>query len=375
MTTLEIAIITDRAAWNNALAALALAAPNAHILQTWEWGELKRMTTGWQPIRFAYKRDGQIAALASVGVRTAFRLFKVMYVPKGPVLAYADAALLGAVLEHLEMFARRQGAVWLKIDPDVIDGTGIPGQPDEQPDTVGGAVKALLHQRRWQFSPDQVQFRNTLVIDLARSTDQLLAAMSQNTRRKVRAAEREGVTIRVGSAADLPLLYDLYRVTGERDHFLIRPFSYYELAWKTFMEAGLAHPLIAEKDGVPIAMVILFHFGATCWYFYGASSNQHRDAMPNYLLQWHAMQWAKAHGYTLYDLWGAPNTFDETDSMWGVFMFKQGFRGQVVRHIGAWDYAPYPPLYALYTQVMPRLLRRMRAARGAAVENHDESTG
>jgi lipid II:glycine glycyltransferase (peptidoglycan interpeptide bridge formation enzyme) len=109
--------------------------------------------------------------------------------------------------------------------------------------------------------------------------------------------------------------------------------------------------------------VILFHFGRTCWYFYGASSNQARDRMPNYLLQWEAMRWAKARGYAVYDLWGAPNLFDEADSMFGVYNFKRGFRGTVTRHIGAWDYAPSPLLYRAYTKAWPRLLSTLRRAR------------
>ncbi|MGV2434905.1 MAG UNVERIFIED_CONTAM: GNAT family N-acetyltransferase [Anaerolineae bacterium] len=72
-------------------------------------------------------------------------------------------------------------------------------------------------------------------------------------------------------------MYDLYRTTSERDGFLIRPLDYYRQAWQQFMERGLAQPLIAEHAGTPIAHVILYHFGKTCWYFYGASSNDERN--------------------------------------------------------------------------------------------------
>jgi lipid II:glycine glycyltransferase (peptidoglycan interpeptide bridge formation enzyme) len=85
--------------------------------------------------------------------------------------------------------------------------------------------------------------------------------------------------------------------------------------------------------------------------------------MPNYLLQWEAMRWAKAHGYTIYDMWGAPNEFLESDNMWGVYQFKRGFRGTVTRHIGAWDYAPYPLLYKAYTELYPRLITWLRGRR------------
>lgn len=352
---LTIEHIGQRDQWNGALQKL----PYAHVLQSWEWGEFKRATTGWQPVRLAFKRGSEIVAMASVGVRRVGPL-KVIYISKGPALAYDDAALIPDVIEALEQFARRQFAIWLKIDPDVLAGTGVPGEADEKTDPTGQAVLALLKSRGWHFSDDQVQFRNTITLDLTRTEEALLAQMSQNTRRKVRTAEKKGVTVRVGTAADLSVLYDLYRTTGERDHFLIRPPAYYQQAWRLFMEAGLAHALIAEFEGQPIAHVILFHFGRKCWYFYGASANAERERMPNYLLQWEAMKWAKAQGYAEYDMWGAPDVFDETDSMWGVYEFKRGFRGTVTRYIGAWDYAPFASLYTVYTQLWPRIMGWMK---------------
>ena len=348
--------IADRAAWNDALRRF----PNAHILQSWEWGEFKRVTTGWQPLRLAFiTRDGAAAALASVGERRVGP-FSVMYAPKGPVFDYTDAETAAAVLSYLERLAQRRGAVWLKIDPDVIASTGVPGDPDDIPYRPGQQFEQTLRARGWRFSADQPQFRNTIVIDLAASEDELLAQMSQNTRRKIRTAEKKGVTIRPGTPADLDTLYALYETTARRDRFIIRPLAYYRQAWGAFMAAGLAHALIAEVEGAPVAHVILFRFGRTCWYFYGASANEHRERMPNYLLQWEALRWAKAQGCARYDLWGAPDVFDESDSMWGVYEFKRGFRGTVTRHIGAWDYAPAPPLYRAYTQMWPRALAWMK---------------
>lgn len=351
--------IHNRTEWNDIVRAL----PYAHILQSWEWGEFKRVTTGWTPHRIAFERDGRIVAAASVGVRRIPHHragLAVMYAPKAPILDYADTDLAASVLDHLQNMARRSGAIWLKIDPDVRVGRGVPGEADEMPDPVGVNLTDTLKSRGWRFSADQVQFRNTVCIDLTQSEDAILATMGQSTRRKIRIAEREGVTIRAGTAADIPLLYDLYKVTGARDNFLIRPPDYYAQAWRAFIDAGLAHPLIAEFEGRAIAHVILFHFARTCWYFYGASSDESRDKMPNYLLQWTAIQWAKANGYATYDFWGAPDEFIESDSMWGVYQFKRGFHGTVVRHIGAWDYAPFPLLYRAYADLMPRVMARLR---------------
>ncbi len=355
---MNITPVTSPTDWNTTLRTL----PYAHILQSWEWGEFKRETTGWQPLRLAFSRGADVVALASVGIRRVGPL-KVMYIPKGPALDYGDTALAAEVLGHLQTLARQQAAVWLKLDPDVVAATGVPGEDSDTPNAAGQAFMKLLRERGWRFSGDQVQFRNTITIDLRPDEDTLLAQMSQNTRRKVRTAEKKGVTVRPATAADLPTLYALYQVTGARDNFLIRPPDYYQHEWRYLMDAGLAHALIAEVDGQPIAHVILFHFGRKVWYFYGASANEHRERMPNYLLQWEAMRWAKAQGYTVYDLWGAPEVFDESDSMWGVYEFKRGFRGTVTRHIGAWDYTPYPLLYRGYTQLRPRVLAWLRSRR------------
>lgn len=356
--TLTVTEITDRDAWNTGAAGF----PSAHILQSWEWGEFKHVTTGWKPLRLAFNRDGQTVAMASIGVRKAGPL-KIMYAPKGPLMDYSDVELSRQVLDALEQVARRERAVTLKIDPDVPHMLGAPGEDDERPDPRGAAWQNLLARRGWVYSAEQIQFKNTIVIDLTPDEDTLLMRLSQNTRRKVRVAERAGVTVRPATEADLPILYQLYQETGRRDGFLTRPQTYYERAWRDFMRAGVGHALIAEAGGVEIAHVVLYAFGQTCWYFYGASRDLHRDKMPNYLLQWEAMRWAKAHGCTRYDLWGAPDVFDETDSMWGVYNFKRGFRGTVQRHIGAYDFAPNKLLYRAFTELLPRVRSLVRRAK------------
>jgi peptidoglycan pentaglycine glycine transferase (the first glycine) len=353
--------ITDPATWNAALRDL----PYAHILQTWEWGAFKQRETGWTPERLLFKdAEGEVVAAASVLTRRVGPL-RVMYVPKGPALDYRDPDLVQAVLDHLQQRARQSRAVWLKIDPDVIAGIGIPGgtDPDRPPhdDPTGQRVLDLLRGRGWRFSASQVQFRNTLTLDLTQDEDALLAGMNQGTRRKVHTGPKKGVSVRsADTPADLATLYDLYTVTGERQGFLIRPLDYYREAWARFIEAGLAHAFLAEWEGQPLAGLVLFHFGPKAWYFYGMSSNEQRDRMPTYLLQWEAIRWAKAHGYAIYDFWGAPDTLVESDPMWGVYRFKDGFGGTVVRHIGAWDYAPVPLLYWAYERLMPAVLGMMR---------------
>jgi peptidoglycan pentaglycine glycine transferase (the first glycine) len=355
------------AEWDTLIADL----PDLHFLQTWEWAQVKAKY-GWQPLPFVWKDHEKIVAAVMILKRTipiggfAARL-SVLYAPKGPLMNWDDPSLRKRVLDDLQSFAKRQGAIFLKLDPDVLLGTGIPGSEDETVHNDGQALESELTRRGWRFSDDQIQFRNTVLIDLTPSEDEMLARMKQKTRYNVRLAGRRGVELRIGTVDDLPMLYRMYAETSLRDGFVIRDESYYQTVWRTFMQPSTfdlqpkAELIIAEVDGEPVAAVWVFYFGQRAYYVYGMSRDAHREKMPTYLLQWEAMRRAKAAGCTAYDLWGAPEVFDESDSMWGVYRFKEGLGGQVVRTLGAWDYPARPLWYRLYTQVLPRILDIMRA--------------
>lgn len=347
--------------WNDAIAHL----PGAHILQTWQWGQFKAIT-GWQPLPVAWRdSQGQIRAAALVLERTALRRIipgglKILYVPRGPLADWHDLVLARQVIEDLEAFAKERGAIFIKIDPEIILGSGVPGSEDDRPDPGGQRVVAEMQARGWRFSQDQIQFRNTVWLDLSGDEAQWMARMKQKTRYNIRLARRKGVQVRAGSAVDFPLLYRMYAETSVRDGFVIRSEEYYDRLWRTFLEQGMAEPLIAQVDDQAVAGVFLFYFAGRAWYLYGMSRDAHREKMPNYLLQWEAMRRASERGCRLYDLWGAPDEFNENDSMWGVFRFKEGLGGSVIRTAGAWDFPARPLLYSLYTQVLPKILDVMR---------------
>lgn len=384
----------EAAAWNDLIAGL----PGPHLLQTWEWSRVKARY-GWEPKPYVWSKESNrsdmsdkmnkfdvsdiFAAAMVLKRRIPIRGFaarlNILYIPKGPLLDWSDEPLRKRVLDDLQSCAKRQGAIFLKIDPDVLLGTGVPERSPTSPDVGidnhqnndGQAVMSALKRRGWQFSSDQIQFRNTILIDLSPSEDELLARMKQKTRYNIRLADKKGVAVRVGKVGDLPMLYKMYAETSVRDGFVIRDEDYYRTVWQTFMEskAPACEPLIAEVSGEPVAAIFVFYFAGKAYYLYGMSREAHREKMPNYQLQWEAMRRAKAAGCSLYDLWGAPDVFDETDPMWGVFRFKEGLGGQVVRTLGAWDFTPKPLWYKMYSEVIPRVLDVMRA-RGKSRTRH-----
>lgn len=368
--------------WNSLITKL----PNPHFLQTYEWGQVKAKY-GWSPLYAAWDADGKWKVESDPNPLSSFQspvaaalIFKrqilrngfaarlsILYSPKGPLLDWTNESLRNRVLDDLQSFAKKQGAIFLKMDPDVVLGTGVPGGEEEVIDNNGQLVMKELKRRGWEYASDQIQFKNTVLIDLHPTEDELLAHMKQKTRYNIRLAEKKGVALRVGTPEDLSNLYKMYAETSVRDGFVIRNEEYYSTVWTLFMNSGepTCEPLIAAVDGEPVAAIFVFYFAGRAYYVYGMSRDKHREKMPTYLLQWEALKRAKAKGCTVYDLWGAPDVFDESDSMWGVYRFKEGLGGEVVRTLGAWDFAPSPLWYSLYSNVIPRVLDVMRS-RGKA---------
>ena len=365
--------------WNELISKL----PNPHFLQTYEWGQVKAKY-GWEPIYLVWDNEGKMkeekdmnnlssfvfqpAAAALVLKRQILRngfaaRLSVLYSPKGPLLDWANESLRNRVLNDLQSFAKKQGAIFLKCDPDVVLGTGVPDSEDAVVDNNGQFLMSELKRKGWGYSSDQIQFKNTVLIDLNPTEEEMLARMKQKTRYNIRLAERKGVSLRVGTQEDLGILYKMYAETSVRDGFVIRDEGYYKTVWSLFMNSNepTCEPLIAEVDGEPVAAIFVFYFAESAYYVYGMSRSVHREKMPTYLLQWEAMRRAKAKGCTVYDLWGAPEVFDESDSMWGVYRFKEGLGGQVVRTLGAYDFAPNPLWYKMYSEIIPRVLDVMRS--------------
>lgn len=352
----------DAQRWN----ALISRLPRPHLLQTWQWAEAKQ-PFGWKAYHRTWEsKKGELLAAAQILERSIRlpllgRALRMHYVPKGPLLVdWANHDLRSRVFSGLRQFAQERGAFFVKIDPDVALGYGPPGPEAARENPVGRDLRVELQASGWRFSNEQVQMRNTMLIDLHKSEDDLLAAMKQKTRYNIRLADRKGVKVRKGGPEDFPALYHMYAETSLRDGFVIRSETYYREVWDTFFAAGLLIPLLAEVEGEAVAGLMLFIFGEQAWYIYGMSRDLHREKMPNYLLQWEAIRAAKEAGSKIYDLWGAPDEFNEHDPMWGVYRFKQGLAAYEARHIGAWDFPIKPWIYHLYTQILPRLIALMR---------------
>ena len=307
-----------------------------HILQSPAWGELKSRF-GWNPVQVINENIG-----AQILFQDLPMGYRIAYIPKGPVTISGGQNLKKgweAFQKDLDEICRERKVVFLKIEPDTWEDDPSRG------DFYDG----------YQLSSHHIQPPRTILINLEETEEMILARMKSKTRYNIRLAEKKGVSVR--KLDEVEPFYQLLINTADRSEFGIHTREYYQAVFKLFHPFGACQLFIAEYQGQPLASIMVFISGRRCWYFYGASSNLHREKMPTYLIQWEAMRWAKRHGCLSYDLWGVPdedesvleeNFLERQDGLWGVYRFKRGFGGELKRSDGPWDKVYNQPLYSLY---------------------------
>jgi len=337
--------------------------PKGHLLQSWAWGEFKAQHR-W-PVERVLVSDADGKPLA--GAQILFREVAgvaLAYVPKGPVVDWQDRPVADELVRVIRQATRKHHALYLKIEPNEL----------EDP-----ALAALLAERYgFQVSSEHIQPVSTIRVDLSgplgdldakkEQPGTLLGRMDHKHRYNIRLARKRGITCRLAEPADFGTFYQLMVVTGQRDKFGVHTASYYRDAWEIFKNSpkGNAAVVLAEKEGKVLAAAVAFAFGEESAYLYGASSDEDRRDMPTYLVQWTAMLWAKEQGAKYYDFWGIPEEVGKAgvelendkleqknirEDLWGVYRFKQGFGGEVVRYAGAFDLPYNRPLYKAWQKV------------------------
>lgn len=333
------AVEPEAAVWD----AFVREHPRGHLLQLSAWGALKA-DFGWTPVRVGLVDEGgTLRAGAQILLRRLpFRLGTLAYVPYGPLLDWADIPQRDAALAAIDSAARRHRAAFLKIEP----GHGIEVQH--------------LQNAGFRPSAQTIQPPATIIIDID-DEETMLKRMNQGTRRNIRKSEKFEVRIREGTRADVDSFNAMLDETGQRQAFGVHVPQYYERAYDLFVPAGDAALLMGSYNGLDLAGMFVFKLGAGAWYLYGASRQEEKQRMASFGVQWAGIEWAKEQGCTSYDLYGIPDADETTleesfqqrdDGLWGVYRFKRGWGGRVVRSVGAWDRVYSRPIFWLYQRAL-----------------------
>lgn len=290
--------------------------PKGHFMQTAAWAAQKPY---WRWAAVAVRdEDGQIIGSCAVLIRQIpFLSWTLVYACRGPVCDPEDIQTLEALMDGVREIAQANHAYAILLDPDV---------PQENC-AFWDAMEDICGVAPVQndgFEGIQPRFVFRLNLE-GKSLDEIFSAFSQKTRYNIRLSERRGVTVKSEGLSACPEFYELMEQTGRRDGFKTRRRPYFERLLQNF--GPDARLYMARLDGQAVAGTLAVHCGDKVWYIYGASSNEHRDCMPNALLQWNMIHWAKELSCRLYDFRGVPGDLRPENHLYGLYRFKKGFGG------------------------------------------------
>lgn len=317
--------------WNQ----FVLQHPRGYFLQLAQWGQQKA-AYGWTVDRVALLENDKIVAGAQLLFRPLpMRLGTMAYLAYGGYVR--DDSQWDELLEAIHECAKKNGAAFLKWE-------------------AGFDFKYDLSKWGFSESPQRIQPPNTIMLDVTGDDETIQGRMNTSTRRNIRKAYKNGIHYYEASPADLHKFTEMMDVTGERNEFGVHESAYFKLMYELFVPDHAAL-ILAEHESDTLAANFVISVGDTAIYLEGASSNEKRKLMAAYGVQWEAIQWAKKRGCTWYDMWGIPdedeatleeNFQDRTDGLWGVYRFKRGWGGEIMRSAGAWDYVYNGLIYTAY---------------------------
>jgi lipid II:glycine glycyltransferase (peptidoglycan interpeptide bridge formation enzyme) len=310
--------------------------PSGSFLQSWEWGMWQKKL-GREPYRFLLEDGNRIVASLQV-IKSPLPMGKYyLYLPYGPVVEKNFKFQISNFKYLLQELQQKfPGAVFIRI---------------ETKDRIEGLLS--IAKKTTNIQPGK-----TLIIDLSKSEEQLLAEMHQKTRYNIKLAQRHGVQV-VSEPLVVPGhgLYvkealDLITQTADRQDFQTFPRAYYEqfLDYFALQNSGGDVKIYLYKallDRELLTAAIMVDFGNTRTYLFGGSAAHHREAMAPHLLHFTAMLDAKRSGLNFYDFWGVETASGDQP---GFVRFKMGFapQGSTIEYPGAYDIAHRKPLYHAY---------------------------
>jgi len=322
--------------------------PKGNFAQSYLWSKQKPAWI-WKAVAVRGE-NGKIKGSMAVMIRKMPMVGRtLMYACRGPVCDLDDRETFGQLLEGCKALAKEYKSYVIKMDPDVS--------------SENTAFAEMLRSFGFiskdggkNFEAIQPKYVFRLLVD-GKTEEEVQAGFHQKWRYNIRVALKKGVEVKICGQEMIPAFADLMLTTGVRDGFVTRQPEYFAAMLENLGEHCRLY--MAFHEGQPIAGTLAIHYGDKVWYLYGASSNEHRNLMPNYLLQWEMIRWAIETGCRVYDFRGVSGDLSEDNPLYGLYRFKKGFGGDFTEFVGEMDLVLNKPVY-LFVEKGTSLFKDLR---------------
>lgn len=328
----------------------------ANFLQAPEWAKMNELI-GNEAVT-EVDEDGNLCVMY---VKNAKR-GRYLEIPCGPLIDWEDTEVVARFFGRIKEIAKEKHCIFVRLRPQLVN-------TEEN--------RGILEKIGCVVAPMHLAAEHTVMIDLTRSEDEMLAAMRRQTRYEVRKAEKMGIVVKTSNS--LEIFREFQKVQAEtaaRQHFIPPNLDTLLAEREAFSEKAKIYVAYTGDDdseiseeadkGVgisagalkPIAYGLILGAGREADYFEAASTDLNRKMPGAYALLWQAMKDLKAEGYERFNLWGIAPPNQPEHRYAGVTTFKTGFGGEVVEFVPAYDLVIDPMRYKL--NVLVETVRKKR---------------
>lgn len=298
-----------------------------HFMQSPRWAEVKKEWTS--EILVSTDKDGNIRGTLQVLMRkTPVFGYSLMYAPRGPVCDVHDEETIADLVAQAKALCKKKRCYEFKMDPDVsITDTCFSDIMKKQ----GFKINTNLND----FEGIQPHFVFRLNIK-DRSEDDIMMGFEKQTRKNVRRAAKFGITVRLGTRDDIPLLYETVEQTSIRQGFAHRPLEYFYRIYDAFAPDHV-RLFILEYEGELCCCSLVVNYAGKVWSVYSGTSDNHREKKATFLMRMEQIRWGLEKGCEIYDLMGVPGEVPEDHPLYGLYAVKKGFGGELTEFAGEMD--------------------------------------
>lgn len=293
------------------------------------WAKVEVATHRVVPWLFRVHRGSELVGAALVlRPKIAFQLgLPVASVSRGPVVASLDD--LARVLDVLRATLVRRGVLRMTVMPYWADDDAV-------------RAETILREAKFESvqKADGAHAR-TLRVDLRGKDDATVfgGKSGESLRRKLRQAEKAGVTARRAPSADVRILERLHGEMMRSQGRPTKPRAYFDaLGALASGIDGDAHPrgaiFVAEHDGSALSALYASRHGARATFIVGASTSQESAISKMAPAMAAAVRWALAEGCETFDMGGIPMEGDTDPKRSSIAQFKLDFAKTPVRLVG-----------------------------------------
>ncbi|MFA5021860.1 MAG: peptidoglycan bridge formation glycyltransferase FemA/FemB family protein [Patescibacteria group bacterium] len=309
-------------------------AADGGLLQSWQWGDFQKSLDNRIFRLGVINEEGQLQAAALLIKHELPFEYNYLYCPRGPVINSLRRQDLSALFTEIKKIAKVEKSFLLRVDPPWLMGN-----------------EKLLTDAGFRKGEYEIQPKCSLVIDISKSEEEILAQMKQKTRYNIGLAQRHGVKVRISSElSDVESFWQLTKQTSTRDGFSPHPKEHYKKMFEILSQEGSVKLFIAEYENKVIGVNMVSFFSQVCTYLHGSSSDMYREVMATYLLQWQAILEAKKLGYKFYDFGGINGKTFNNPKWKGITRFKTSFAPELLprEYVGSFDLILNPIVFSIY---------------------------